>query len=126
MSSGFLQILSFLCSLIPKILKISLWSAVYDLEGGNAVLYLNIKAKTIGTLISFPSGCSRSCTNQAGVFVPTFNIQMQIKVWETLVTAACRRCWSSPHPVLTHVVHSIILKGLSHFSWLSSDSVSQY
>jgi hypothetical protein len=44
----------FLHSLIPKILKISLWSAVCDLEGGNAVLCLNIKVKTIGTLISFP------------------------------------------------------------------------
>lgn len=44
----------FLHSLIPKILEISLWSAVCDLEGRNAVLCLNIKVKTIGTLISFP------------------------------------------------------------------------
>lgn len=116
----------FLCCLIPKILKISLWSAVCDLEGGNAVLCLNIKDQTIGTLISFPSDCSWSCTSQAGVFVPTFNFQMQIKDGETLVTAASCRCWSYLHPILTHVVHRIILKGLSHFSWLSSDSVSQY
>lgn len=58
MISGFLQILSFYISLIPKTLEISLWSAVCDLEGRNAILCLNIKVKTIGTLISFPSGYS--------------------------------------------------------------------